>query len=521
MIFMMNCSFHVKVIKLSCLAFGLCAASFHAAAAETRVEDKIIYTHVMHQMAVGAVNAPGQTHLSVEPTRWNGMLALHVPEYVANYGKPLAAARQDLALMKAAGINTIGLGLGNKHLPKSQFAAMIHAYYQAALEDGRIKIVPDIWGDLTQPEALAAELALIKQRYEGAWLRRKGRLVISVWLDYGAGSLPNYADTVRRLCAQIGGREQVFFVFYSPAALQRHNPAWLAGADAVTDWIHDSYALDRSALREAMDAAKAAGKEFWQPVMPSFAQARYPHPGITPNVREMLGMTWFREAWMAAIQAGAPAVCLQTWNDLSEDSSVMPESNHGYAYYELARYYARWFQSGRQPSVEKEQVLLFHHPQVVEGCELPAGRKTMEGFPVALGKHFDTPEHRRTPPTDYVGVVAMLKIPAKVSVMLGETVLAQRELPAGVTSWLIYQPRQLNDPRKLYSGDAQAVYPQPGPDFLITTLDKPFWDAEVYLSVYRGEERLGFYRSHRPVAAAAARGELTTIGDVFSWDGTP
>lgn len=518
---MMHNPMPANAMILAGLVSGLGAAGCHAAADEPRADEKIIYTHVMHQMAVGAVNAPGQTHLSVEPTRWNGMMALHLPEYVANYGQPLAAARQDLALMQAAGINAIGLGLGNKHLPQSQFAAMIHAYYQAALEDGRIKIVPDIWGDLSQPEALADELALIKQQYAGAWLRRKGRLVISVWLDYGTGTLPSYADTVRRLCAKIGGREQVFFVFYSPAALRHQHPDWLAGADAVTDWIHDSYALDRSFLREAMDAAKAAGKEFWQPVMPSFTQSRYPHPGITPNVREMLGMTWFREAWLTAIQAGAPAVCLQTWNDLSEDSSVMPESNHGYAYYELARFYAGWFQSGRPPPVAKEQVLLFHHPQVVEGCELPAGRKAMEGFPVALGKNFDTLEHHRTPPTDYVGVVAMLKAPAKISVMLGETVLAQRELPAGVTSWLIYQPRQLNDPRKLYGGEAQAVYPQPEPDFLITTLAKPFWDAEVYLAINRGEKRLGFYRSHRPVAAAAARGELTTIGDVFSWDGTP
>jgi ubiquinone/menaquinone biosynthesis C-methylase UbiE len=488
---------------------------FVKAAEETRPLEKIVYTHVMHQVAIGAVNGRGQTHLSVEPTRWNGMMALHLPEYVANYGKPLAAARQDIAMMKAAGVNTIGLLLGNKHLPNSQFAAMIHAYYQAALEDGEIKIVPDVWGDLTQPEALADALALVKQKYEPAWLKRKGRLVISLWLDYGSHPLPDYGETTRRLCAKIGGREQVFFVFYSPAALATTNPQWLAGADALTDWVHDSYASDQGLLREAMAAARAAGKEFWQPVMPSFTQSRYPHPGITPNVREMLGMTWFREAWLAAIHADAPAVCLQTWNDLSEDSSVMPESNHGYAYFELNKYYARWFQQRRPPQLETEQVLLFHHPQIVEGVQLPEGRKAMEGFPVSHGKRFQGPQEQRTPPTDYLGVVAMLKSPAKVAVMLGETVIAQRELPAGVTSWLIYQPRNLNDPRKLYPCDPQSVYPRPERDFLVTTLDQPFWDAEVYLAVYRGDDRVGFFRSHRPIASAAARGELTTVGDAF------
>ena len=315
--------------------------------------------------------------------------------------------------------------------------------------------------------------------------------MLSVWLDYGSHPLPDYRETVRRLCQPLGGRERVFLVFYSPAALARANPQWLAGADALTDWIHDSYAMDQSLLQAATDTARAAGKEFWQPVMPSFTQSRYPHPGVTPNVREMLGMTWFRRAWLAAIRADAPAVCLQTWNDLSEDSALMPESNHGYAYYELNKYYVRWFQTGRRPPIDREEVLLFHHPQIVEGVQLPAGRPPMEGFPVSHGKRFGGPQDPRTPPTDYLGVVALLKSPATVAVMLGETVLGRRELPAGCTSWLIYQPRNLRDPRKLYPYDPQTAYPPAEPDFLITTLDKPFWDAEVYVAVDRGPRRLG------------------------------
>ena len=168
---------------------------------------------------------------------------------------------------------------------------MIHAYYQAALEDGRIKIVPDIWGDLAQPESLADVLSLIKQKYEPAWLRRNGKLVISLWLDYGSHPLPDYHETVRRLCAKLGGREQVYFVFYSPTALETKNPEWFAGADAFTDWINNSYALDESLLREAMAVAKASGKEFWQPVMPSFTQSRYPHPGVKGDCQHVMDGT--------------------------------------------------------------------------------------------------------------------------------------------------------------------------------------------------------------------------------------
>lgn len=495
-------------------AIAVSIATAAATADNGNPPEKIVLTHVMHQMAVGAVNGRNETHLSVEPTRANGIMAKHTQEYIANYGQPQEAARQELALIKAAGINTIGLLLSNRHLPRSQFAAMIHGYYQAAMIDNSVKIVPDIWGNPNKPEELAEELALIKSSYEKAWRRCDGRLIVMLTLP----SLPDYQSTVDKMFAGIGGRKNVYLVLYDPVKLKAKAPEWFKNADAFTDWVHDSYGLDRALLRDAAAAAASAGKPFWSPVMPSFTQSRYPHPGIIPNVREMLGMTWFREAWLAAIKNNAPAAVIQTWNDLSEDSSMMPESNHGYAYYELGKYYVDWFKTGRIPTVKNEQILLFHHPQIVEGVKLPEGRKPMEGFPASHGNRFNNPPVNRTPPTDYIGVVAMLKSPAKVKVMLGETAIAERTLPAGVTSWLIYQPRNLNDPRKLYPCDPDQVYPVPEADFLITRLDKPFYDTEVFVAVERNKQRIGFFRSHRGIAAAAARGELTTIGDVFPLD---
>lgn len=475
--------------------------------------EKLVLTHVMHQMAVGAVNGRNETHLAVEPTRANGMMALHVPEYIANYGLPQEAARQDIKQMKTAGINTIGLLLSNGHLPRSQFAHMIHAYYQAAMNDDNVKIAPDIWGDVNKPEELADSLELIKSQYEKNWRRYDGRLVVMLMLN---GSIPEYQQTVDKLFAKIGGRQQVYLVLYDPCKLREKAPGWYEGADAFTAWIHDSYGLDKTLLQD--ETAAAAGKPFWSPVMPAFQQSRYPHENgkFIPNVREMLGMTWFRESWLAAIKNNAPAVCIQTWNDLSEDSSMMPESNHGCAYYELGKYYIQWFKTGQPPAVESEQILLFHHPQIVEGIKLPADRKPMEGFPVSHGNKFNNPPVNRTPPTDYCGVVTMLKSPARVSVMLGETVIAEKTMPAGITSWLIYQPRNLNDPRGFYSCNPDKVYPSADSDFIITKLQKPFEDAEVFVSVERDKKRAGFFRSHRPVAGAAGRGDLSTIGDVFT-----
>ncbi len=508
-------NFNAKAsLAAAAMAGLLCGCCANAGGEEPK--GKMIITHVMHQMAVGAVNNPNETHLSVEPSRANGMMAQHVPEYMMNYGKPLEAARQDIALMRESKIDAIGMLLCNGHL-KSQFAPMIHAYFKAARENGAIKIFPDSWTDLAKPEGLAEIYGELLEKYPDVWLKRDGRLVVAMCVGYGSAPMPSYKETTEKLFAKVGGRSKVFLVLYWPRALKQGNPEWFAGADAFTDWLTDSYGLSKNDLKESMACVKETGKEFWSPVMPSFAQSRYPHEGgkFVPNVREKLGSCWFRESWLAAIESDAPVAALQTWNDLSEDSAIMPESNHGYAFFELNKYYAEWFKSGKAPAIEKEEILLFHHPQVVEGLKLPPGVKPMEGFPYSHGKSFNSPPIDRTPPTDCITVNAMLKKPTKVAVFLGERLLAEKELPAGMSSWLIYQPRSKNTPSGAYACDEAKVYPNGKDGLLMTKLDKPFFDAEVFVSASRDGQRIGFFRSHRPVAGAAGRGDMTVAGDVF------
>jgi hypothetical protein len=529
--------FVMGAVEMLAAIFLLCAnPTVGAVGSQEDVKPKMIFTHVMHQMAVGAVNNPKETFLAVEPSRQNGVMALHTPETLLNYGKPMAAARHDIADMQKTGVDAMFLLLSAGQL-ESQFAPMIHAYYQAALQDGHIKIAPDTWTDLSKPEALSGIYGELFDKYPEVWLKRDGKLVVAVWMGHGIKKLPPYQETVDKLFSRIGGRSNVFLVLYSPAMLKNYNPEWYAGADAFTGWMEESYGTSHEDMKKLEEYVNESGKEFWCPVMPSFTQSRYPHQMGTfiPNLREKLGMTWFRYSWKKAISDNAPVVCLQTWNDLTEDSSIMPESNHGDAYFELNKYYAEWFKTGNAPKVKREQVLLFHHPQVVEGLKLPEGVKPMEGFPVAIGKDFNSLQTNRTPPTDFIGVVTMLKSPAEVSVMLGETVLGKKVMPAGLTSWLLYQPRGLNDPQKRYTCDPEKVYPKEESGFFVTVLEKPFFDAEVYVSVARdgrrpGSEedgagwhrfvasdarRIGFFRSHRPIAGAAGRGDMTTVGDVF------
>lgn len=464
----------------------------------------------MHQVSVGAESKPGEGFLTIAPTLSNGVMAAHLPGFLANYRRPLPAARQDIALAKAAGIDTFGCLLFNGHLPNSQYASMIHALFDAAAEDGAFKVEPDIWGTLKTPrdiDTLAAALGMLKDRHDNAWRRYKGRRVVTLWTDNGhltdaqRKPLP-YRETVDALFARIGGREAVFLTLYSPAELKRNNPDWFAGADAFAEWLSMDYGFSIQARTNAAAMVKAAGKEFWYPVMPSFAQSRGWPPGFYPNVREKLGMVNFLDDWQAAIEADAPAVMIATWNDLTEDSAIMPESNHGAVYQVLNAWCARRFQTGQSPAVDKEQVLLFHHPQVVEGLRLPAGREPMAAFPWA----------RTTPPTDYVGVVGLLKEPARVVVQFGEQVMGEKTLPAGMTAWLLYHPQPKQGGRH---AEDPPVYPVERSGLVLTVLDKPFRETQVCVFVYRGAERLGVFRSHRPIVAAAGRGEMQTVGDVF------
>ena len=460
-------------------------------------------SHFMHQLSIGAECKPGEGTLAFTPSLPNGVMAQHLPEYLVNYRRPREAALQDIAMAKGAGVNTFMMLLSAGHLPGSQFANVIHAYWQAAEEDGAFKMSPDIWSiydDRAKLQNVADALGLLREKHDGAWRRHHGRRVVSLMINPREKVLP-FAEASEILFSQIGGRKDVFFVLYDPARCAKEYPEWFAAADGYTSWytMDFGFCLNERADDEA--AWKATGKEYWYPAMPSFTQSRS-HGGVTPNLREKLGMASFLYDWDYALQNNAPAVCLPTWNDLTEDSAVMPESNHGYAFYELNRYYARWYQTGTPPAIQQEQILLFHHPQVVSGLLLPDGRKPEDPFPWA----------RTTPPTDYVGVVAMLKESGKIAVQFGETVIAEREFPAGENAWFIYHPQEKQGGRH---ADDKPVCPTERPGFAITLLDKPFTDTELYVAVYRGDRRLGLFRSHRPILGAAGRGELTTIGDAF------
>jgi len=505
-------------------------------------EEKTVAVHLMPSMSPGAEYVkPAEHVIGWRPSAPGGPLATYAPEYLSNYRNPKMAAKKDVEKIREMGANAVGICYnmpGNSALRPDQFHSIFNAYYQACVEDGNVKFFPDIWGLFrkdkldTNIENLANEFAYIKEHYEKGWLKKDGKYVIFVYPFSRPETLPPVGDFIEKLTAKMGGTNSIYLVMYSGRQFSQpdsffgnapQNPEWFSASSAFSTWPNESYGFARKQLSEDLDFSSQTGKKFWLTLFPAFTQARG-WPDGPWNVREMLGVANFMESWKQAIRNKVHDIYLLTWNDLTEDSSFMPESNHGYAYYELAKYFNKWFLEGSKPEITNEQVLLFHHPQVVEGLQVPPGIRPMEGFPVAAGfkdplprGNFNSPPVNRTPPTDFIAAVAMLKAPATLRIMLNEKLLAERELPAGVHSWLIYQPRYLNDPRHWYPCDDNA-YPTESDDFFITKLTKPFFDSEVYVEIVRDGKRLGFFQSHRPIADAAGRGDMSTVGDVFVID---
>ena len=505
---LVGCLLAPRLSALVALGFIVASSPFaelRADPTQAAQPSKLICCHIMHQMSIGAEAKPNESVLSATPSTPGGLLGMDIPAYLPNYRRPLPAARQDIAVAQAAGINTFDMCMSPNHFPKSQYTSIIRAYWQAASETPDFKMAIDIWfypdrvhSVDVQVQKMGTAMGILRHDYDSAWRRVSGKYLVVLQTDYRyePGDRPLTLADLDTMFAPLGGRKAVYLVQYDPVNLRKTNLPLFNDADAFSDWPSRDYGHAEPMVDGGQACAKAAGKPYWCPAMPSFTQSRLQLS--SSNVREKLGIVNFLADWNRAIKADAPAVDLITWNDLSEESTIMPDTNHGYAYHELTRLYTARLITGSFPPVEKEEVLLFHHPQVAENLLLPTGRLPMGG---------PAWEKDITPPTDYVSVVTYLKQPATIDIQFGEKVIAEKTFPAGLHTWLIYHPAPTS---------TDASYPIDSDDLAVTVLDAPFTDAEVYVAVNRDKERIGLFRSHRPIVAAAGRGEMTTIGDVFT-----
>jgi len=108
-----------------------------------------------------------------------------------------------------------------------------------------------------------------------------------------------------------------------------------------------------------MNDVQARGDKWMQPISVQDERpraGRYWEAGNTQNLRN---------SWQIALNGGADAVQLTTWNDLPEGSGMQPSPKHGYSFLDLNAYYLTWWKTGVRPTIKRDAIYLTHRKQKI------------------------------------------------------------------------------------------------------------------------------------------------------------
>lgn len=129
-----------------------------------------------------------------------------------------------------------------------------------------------------------------------------------------------------------------------------------------------------------------------------------------------------RATWNRAINQGADAVLLTTWNDYSEGTSFQPSTDHGTVFLDIGKYYVNKFRTGAFPNVTKDAVYITHRIQ--KYSTMPTTYTNV----MKLRSGSATPR-------DKVEVLTVLTAPATVTVTIGGRT-SSYDAPAGLSAQL-------------------------------------------------------------------------------------
>jgi glucan endo-1,3-alpha-glucosidase len=191
---------------------------------------------------------------------------------------------------------------------------------------------------------------------------------------------------------------------------------------------------------------KDSGKIFMAPVSPFYKA----YGSYNCRVFEYQGFEGMASEWETAIQSGADWVEIVTWNDYSESTYVSPWGsadstsfwvlNHMLshtAYLDASRYYIDWFKTGKQPSINNDQIYYFYRLHPADGAlQNLSYPKSADGKLVEF--------HGRNTLKNLIYATAFLKKPAKLVITIGAT-RQEFELEAGIHH--VSVPLQMGTPR--------------------------------------------------------------------------
>lgn len=146
--------------------------------------------------------------------------------------------------------------------------------------------------------------------------------------------------------------------FYFVADIRPH--------ELVTDWngIADAaYVFAPSAPAGFLSEYQAAlAKKLSIPLMWTVSPGYYIRPlGYTQPDFDRIHSTY-----MAAMNAGANGIYVMTWNDLGENTDIVPSAYKGRCLLDIFGFYNQWFKSGEQPVLPQDKVIVSYPVRLPE-----------------------------------------------------------------------------------------------------------------------------------------------------------
>ena len=152
-------------------------------------------------------------------------------------------------------------------------------------------------------------------------------------------------------------------------------------------------------------AAHKLGKKWMAPIAVQDmrpTQAIYDEAGNTDTLRA---------SWSRALNDGADAAQVITWNDYYESTSFAPSAGHGYTFLDINTYFQTAFQTGRYRPTVRDALYLTHRKQ--DYRTMPSTRHKV--VKLRAGKN-------RTAARNTVEIYTILVAPARITIKVGATV---------------------------------------------------------------------------------------------------
>jgi len=260
------------------------------------------------------------------------------------------------------------------------------------------------------------------ERHAGspAQLRLKG---LPAFITYGSGyAILTKADEVRdRIGALRDAAGQPIYVCVDMTEFPNLKPeewepkvrSYAPYADGITCFFsRQRFERNAQAFSAMAKVCHESGKDWAMSLW-----GNYYTPGRTANL-ENLGADnsrlWDR-MWKVARDTRADYVQLVTWNDITEDTTIMPGLRRHFTFADLLEhYYGPWYRPGVEPKPTRDQVYVFYRPY-----------RTDAHSPLVAGPHVHGSDSQ-----DSVEVRSFLTAPGTV-VVAG---MGKEDVPAGMSS---------------------------------------------------------------------------------------